>query len=100
MDWEVGRLEVTKVPPMQNLIPMLVAAIPQLIQYFTKTPVNAVTGAAGGSLLTLVLVGMQNGMYDQAITFMQNNWEYGGYATAVMVGLRAAVQAYAAYKAK
>ena len=84
---------------MKAIVSLLAAIVPQLIQYFTKKPVNAVTGAAGGSLLTLLLLGMDSGAYDQAITFLQNNWEYGGIATGVMAGLRAGVQAYAAWKA-
>ncbi|TBG37171.1 hypothetical protein ELG77_09060 [Rhizobium leguminosarum] len=84
---------------MNAVVSLLTILLPQLYQYFTKNKgLNTVTGAAGGSLLTLLLIGMQNGYYDQAITFLQNNWEYGGYATAVMVGLRAAVQAYSAYQ--
>lgn len=84
---------------MNAVASILTILLPQLIQYFTKNKgLNTVTGAAGGSVLTLLLIGMQNGLYDQAITFFQNNWEYGGYATAVMVGLRAAVQAYSAYQ--
>ncbi|WP_017993845.1 hypothetical protein [Rhizobium leguminosarum] len=86
---------------MNAVVSLLTILLPQLYQYFTKNKgLNTVTGAAGGSLLTVLLIGMQNGYYDQAITFLQNNWAYGGYATAVMVGLRAAVQAYAAFKGK
>lgn len=89
-----------KVFVVNALLPILTVLLPQLYNYFTKNKgLNTVTGAAGGSVLTLLLIGMQNGLYDQAISFFQNNWEYGGYATAVMVGLRAAVQAYSAYQA-
>lgn len=74
--------------------------VPQLIEYFTKKPVNAVTGAAGGSLLTLVLLGMQSGGFDQLITFLQNNGQYGLIAAAIMAGLRTAMLVYTASKPK
>lgn len=86
---------------MSNLLPMLVAAAPQLIQYFKKTPVNAVSAGAGGSALTLLLIGfMQSGSYDQLVTFLQNYGEAGVIASAVMVALRAGVLVYTAAKSK
>lgn len=85
---------------MNLILAIFTVVIPQLIKYFKERPVNAVTGAAGGSLITLVLMGMQTGSYDQAITFLQNNGDYGIIAAAVIAGLRAMVQVYSASKPK
>jgi len=58
---------------MNALASLLAVILPQLIQYFTKNDgLNTVTGAAGGSLLTLVLLGMEPSGFDQIITFLQN----------------------------
>ncbi|MGG7581693.1 hypothetical protein [Rhizobium sp. Nf11,1] len=84
---------------MNALISLLTALLPQLLQYFTKNKgLNTVTGAAGGSLLTLVVLGMQTAGYDQLITFLQNYGESGLIAAAFMAGLRVAVQVYKAAK--
>lgn len=85
---------------MNAIITLLAAAIPELIKYFTKTPVNAVTAGAGGSAVTLLLVGfMQSGSYDQLITFLQSYGEAGVIASAAMVALRAGWLVYTSARA-
>lgn len=86
---------------MNTVISLIAAVGPQLVQYFTKNKgLNTVTGAAGGSLLTLVVLGMQTAGYDQLITFLQNYGESGLVAAAFMAGLRLAVQVYQASKVR
>lgn len=89
-----------KVSPVSPIVPIVLSWIPQLVTYFTKTPVNAVTGAAGGSLITLVLLGMNTAGYDQLITYLQNNGEYGLIAASAMAALRMGVMVYTASKGK
>lgn len=84
---------------MNAFFTIAAAVGPQLYAYFTKNKgLNTVSGAAGGSLLTLVVLGMQTAGYDQLITFLQNYGESGLIAAAVMAGLRVAVQVYKASK--
>lgn len=84
---------------MNALLAFLAVALPELIKYFTKTPVNAVTAGAGGSAVTLLLVGlMQTGTYDQMLTFLQNYGEAGIIASALMAGLRTVMLVYTAAK--
>lgn len=82
----------------------LVALSPILVnlwQYFTKNKgLNTVTGAAGGSLMTLVVLCMQTAGYDQLITFLQNYGDSGLIAAAIIAGLRCAVLVYTASKPK
>ena len=84
---------------MNPIISLLAAIVPQLVQYFTKNyGQNSVTTSVGASFLTLVLVAMQSGGYDQIITFLQTYGESGVVAAAFFIGLRAAVQGYKAIK--
>lgn len=72
-----------------NTVVALIPTLIKLYEYFTKNAgLNTVTGAAGGSLLTLALLGMQTASYDQMITFLQNNGEYGLIAGAFFAALR------------
>jgi hypothetical protein len=87
---------------MSGLFNLLAAVGPQLFQYFTKNKgLNTVSGGVLGSFLTLlVLAFQQEGTINQIITFLQNQGEAGLIGGAVVAGLRVAVMAYAASKAK
>jgi hypothetical protein len=94
----VIQLEIKKAPTVNTLVALTPVLI-KLYEYFTKNAgLNTVTGAAGGSLLTLVLLGMQTATYDQMIAFLQNNGEYGIIAGAVFAALRMFVVVYVASK--
>jgi len=84
---------------MSPVLTFIAGLLPQLIKYFTKNAgLNTVTGAAGGSLLTLVLMAMQSGAYDQIISYLQQYGDKGMIAAAVFIALRAGVQGYKAIK--
>ncbi|MBR2691765.1 MAG: hypothetical protein IKE42_28250 [Aquamicrobium sp.] len=64
-----------------------------LKEYFTKNAgMNTVSGGLLGSLLTLLMMGLQDTAHmDQLITWLQNQGETGLIAAAVVAGLRTAV---------
>ena len=86
---------------MNGLIPLLATGGLKLYDYFTKNKgLNSVTSAGGSALLTLTVLGMQSGGYDQVITFLQNHGEAGLVAAATMAALRTFVFVYNASKPK
>ncbi len=88
---------------MNGILGLLALLGPQLWRYFTKNKgLNTATGGLVGGLLAITLQGfLQNeGSIDGAITWLQNQGEYGLIAGAAVAGLRTAVYVWQASRKK